>query len=145
MVFRHRINFFSFNDLSISILDTRPAIDYVSSSRPNILPPTTITTTTNDNFLDEEIIEYKIRILTMQDIICQRIVLTFPQRIEYQLVRKQFSQLDLQSSILSSTSLEKLDHLMAQDPEMERRQNDLIKKRNLYDETIKDLQNLDQH
>jgi hypothetical protein len=81
----------------------------------------------------------------MQDIICQRVVLTFPQRIEYQLVRKQFSQLDLQSSILSSTSLEKLDYLMAHDPEMERRQNDLINKRKLYDETIKDLQNLDQH
>jgi interferon-induced GTP-binding protein Mx1 len=61
----------------------RPTIDHVSSSRPAILPPTT--TTTNDNFIDEEIIEYKIRILTMQDIICQRIVLTFPQRIEYQL------------------------------------------------------------
>jgi hypothetical protein len=81
----------------------------------------------------------------MQDIICQRIVLTFPQRIEFQLVRKQFSQLDLQSSILSSTSLEKLDHLMAHDPDMERRQNDLINKRKLYDETIKDLQNLNQH
>lgn len=81
----------------------------------------------------------------MQEIICQRIVLTFPQRIEYQLVRKQFSQLDLQSSILSSTSLEKLDHLMAHDPETERRHNDLITKRKLYDETIKDLQNLDQH
>ena len=89
------------------LLDTRPALDYVSSSRPTILPPTTTTTTPNDNFIDEEIIEYKIRILTMQDIICQRIVLTFPQRIEYQLVRKQFSQLDLQSSMLSSTSLEK--------------------------------------
>jgi len=127
----------------LSFLDTRPTIDYVSSSRPAILPPTT--TTTNDHFHDEEIIEYKIRILTMQDIICQRIVLTFPQRIEYQLVRKQFSQLDLQSSILSSTSLEKLDHLMAHDPELERRQNDLINKRKLYDETIKDLQNLDQH
>lgn len=81
----------------------------------------------------------------MQDIICQRIVLTFPQRIEFQLVRKQFSQLDLQSTILSSTSLEKLDHLMAHDPETERRQNDLITKRKLYDETIKDLQNLNQH
>jgi hypothetical protein len=81
----------------------------------------------------------------MQDIICQRIVLTFPQRIEFQLVRKQFSQLDLQSSILSSTSLEKLDTLMANDPELERRQNDLISKRKLYDETIKELQNLDQH
>jgi hypothetical protein len=127
----------------LSFLDTRPTIDYVSSSRPAILSP--ITTTTNDHFHDEEIIEYKIRILTMQDIICQRIVLTFPQRIEYQLVRKQFSQLDLQSSILSSTSLEKLDHLMAHDPELERRQNDLINKRKLYDETIKDLQNLDQH
>jgi hypothetical protein len=34
---------------------------------------------------------------------------------------------------------------MAHDPEMERRQNDLINKRKLYDETIKDLQNLDQH
>jgi hypothetical protein len=81
----------------------------------------------------------------MQDIICQRIVLTFPQRIEFQLVRKQFSQLDLQSSILSSTSLEKLDNLMAHDPEIERRQNDLINKRKLYEETIKDLQNLDQN
>ncbi|CAF1607850.1 unnamed protein product [Adineta ricciae] len=100
---------------------------------------------TQDNTNDEEITEYKIRILAMQDIICQRIVLTFPQRIEYQLVRKQFSQLDLQSSILSSTSLEKLDHLMAQDPEIERQQNDLINKRKLYDETIKDLQNLDRY
>jgi hypothetical protein len=125
------------------ILDTRPASDYVSSTRPAILPATT--NSTNDNSSDEEISEYKIRILTMQDIICQRIVLTFPQRIEYQLVRKQFSQLDLQSSILSSTSLEKLDSLMAHDPEIERRQNDLINKRKLYDETIKDLQNLDQH
>lgn len=102
-------------------------------------------TTTTDNIIDEEVLEYKIRILTMQEIICQRIVLTFPQRIEYQLVRKQFSQLDLQSSILSSTSLEKLDHLMAHDPETERHQTDLINKRKLYDETIKDLQNLDQH
>ncbi len=125
------------------ILDTRPVSDYVSSTRPAILPATT--NSTNDNAVDEEIIEYKIRILTMQDIICQRIVLTFPQRIEYQLVRKQFSQLDLQSSMLSSTSLEKLDNLMAHDPEMERRQNDLINTRKLYDETIKDLQNLDQH
>ncbi|UJR37440.1 hypothetical protein I4U23_030143 [Adineta vaga] len=104
-----------------------------------------ITNGTNDNIVDEEIIEYKIRILAMQDIVCQRIVLTFPQRIEYQLVRKQFSQLDLQSSMLSSTSLEKLDHLMAQDPEIERRQTDLITKRKLYDETIKDLQNLDKY
>ena len=80
----------------------------------------------------------------MQDIICQRIVLTFPQRIEHQLVRKQFSQLDLQSSILSSTSLEQLDHLMAQDPETERQQNELISKQKLYNETIRDLQNLGQ-
>lgn len=124
------------------ILDVRPAIDYVSSSRPVIAPPTT---TTVDNVIDEDILEYRVRIVAMQEIICQRIVLTFPQRIEYQLVRKQFSQLDLQSSILSSTSLEKLDHLMAHDPETERRHNDLITKRRLYDETIKDLQNLDQH
>jgi hypothetical protein len=126
-----------------SILDTRPSSDYVSSTRPAILPA--IINSTAENLIEEEIIEYKIRILTMQDIICQRIVLTFPQRIEFQLVRKQFSQLDLQSSILSSTSLEKLDNLMAYDPDMERRQNDLINKRKLYHETIKDLQNLDQH
>lgn len=81
----------------------------------------------------------------MQDIICQRIVLTYPQRIEFQLVRKQFSQLDLQSSILSSTSLEKLDYLMAYNPEMERRQNDLINKRKIYDETIREMQKLEQH
>lgn len=101
--------------------------------------------TPTDPLIDEEILEYKIRILTMQDIICQRIILSFPQRIEYQLVRKQFSQLDLQSSILSSTSLERLDVLMANDPEVERRQNELITKRKLYDETIKELQNLGQH
>lgn len=101
--------------------------------------------TPTDPLIDEEILEYKIRILTMQDIICQRIILSFPQRIEYQLVRKQFSQLDLQSSILSSTSLERLDVLMANDPEVERRQNELITKRKLYDETIKELQNLEQH
>ncbi|CAF0979841.1 unnamed protein product [Adineta steineri] len=119
--------------------DNRLALDYVSSTK------SATTNVINENLNDEEIVEYKIRILTMQDIICQRIVLTFPQRIEYQLVRKQFSQLDLQSSILSSTSLEKLDHLMAHDPDIERRQNDLINKRKVYDETIKDLQNLDQH
>ncbi|CAF3969582.1 unnamed protein product [Rotaria sp. Silwood2] len=122
--------------------DIRSSSEYVSSSRPAILPATT--NIVNDNTIDEEIIEYKIRILTMQDIICQRIILTFPQRIEYQLVRKQFSQLDLQSSILSSTSLEKLDYLMAHHPETERRQNDLINKRKIYDETIKELQNLEQ-
>ncbi|CAF0777811.1 unnamed protein product [Rotaria sp. Silwood1] len=122
--------------------DIRSSSEYVSSSRPVILPATT--NVVNDNTIDEEIIDYKIRILTMQDIICQRIILTFPQRIEYQLVRKQFSQLDLQSSILSSTSLEKLDYLMAHHPETERRQNDLINKRKIYDETIKELQNLEQ-
>ena len=100
---------------------------------------------TLDGPINEEIIEYKIRTLTMQDIICQRIVLTFPQRIEYQLVRKQFSQLDLKSSILSSTSLDKLDTLMASDPELERRQNDLVNKRRLYDDAIKSLQSLEQH
>ncbi|CAF4844351.1 unnamed protein product [Rotaria sp. Silwood1] len=120
----------------------RSSSEYVSSSRPVILPATT--NVVNDNTIDEEIIDYKIRILTMQDIICQRIILTFPQRIEYQLVRKQFSQLDLQSSILSSTSLEKLEYLMAHHPETERRQNDLINKRKIYDETIKELQNLEQ-
>ncbi|CAF1227948.1 unnamed protein product [Rotaria sordida] len=123
--------------------DTRPSSEYVSSSRPTISPATT--NVVNDNLIDEEIIEYKIRVLTMQDIICQRIILAFPQRIEYQLVRKQFSQLDLQSSMLSSTSLEKLDYLMAHHPETERRQNDLINKRKIYDETIKELQNLEQH
>ncbi|CAF3439083.1 unnamed protein product [Rotaria sp. Silwood1] len=122
--------------------DIRSSSEYVSSSRPVILPATT--NVVNDNTIDEEIIDYKIRILTMQDIICQRIILTFPQRIEYQLVRKQFSQLDLQSSILSSTSLEKLEYLMAHHPETERRQNDLINKRKIYDETIKELQNLEQ-
>jgi hypothetical protein len=129
--------FFSF------VSDARPLTDYVSSSKTALVPVTS--SNPSDSVVDEEIIEYKIRILTMQDIICQRIVLTFPQRIEFQLVRKQFSQLDLQSSILSSTSLEKLDTLMANDPELERRQNDLISKRKLYDETIKELQNLDQH
>jgi len=94
---------------------------------------------------DEETLEYKIRILAMQDIICQRVVLTFPQRVEFQLVRKQFSSIDLQSSILSSRSLEKLDTLMANDPHIERKQNELITKRKLYEDTIKDLQNLEQH
>ncbi|CAF1531167.1 unnamed protein product [Rotaria sordida] len=128
---------------SLPYPDTRPSSEYVSSSRPTISPATT--NVVNDNLIDEEIIEYKIRVLTMQDIICQRIILAFPQRIEYQLVRKQFSQLDLQSSMLSSTSLEKLDYLMAHHPETERRQNDLINKRKIYDETIKELQNLEQH
>ncbi|CAF4841851.1 unnamed protein product, partial [Rotaria magnacalcarata] len=123
--------------------DIRPTLEYVSTSRPTILPATT--NTVNDNLIDEEIIEYKIRILAMQDIICQRIILTFPQRVEYQLVRKQFSQLDLQSSILSSTSLDKLDSIMANHPETERRQNELITKRKIYEETIKELHNLEQH
>ena len=78
----------------------------------------------------------------MQEIICQRILLTFPQRIEYQLVRKQFSSLDLKSSILSSESLKKLDTLMANDPHIERKQTELITKRTLYEDTIKELQNL---
>ncbi|CAF2990854.1 unnamed protein product [Rotaria socialis] len=121
----------------------RPTPEYVSASRPIIIPATT--NIVNDNLIDEEIVEYKIRILAMQDIICQRIILTFPQRVEYQLVRKQFSQLDLQSSILSSTSLEKLDSLMANHPETERRQNELITKRTIYEETIKELHNLEQH
>lgn len=122
---------------SLNFLIPKLLFDFILDNRPAILPP-------NDNQTNEEILEYKIRILTMQDIICQRIVLTFPQRIEHQLVRKQFSQLDLQSSILSSTSLEQLDHLMAQDPETERQQNELISKQKLYNETIRDLQNLGQ-
>ena len=95
--------------------------------------------------VDEEIVEYKVRILAMQDIICQRILLTFPQRIEYQLVRQQFSSLDLKSSIMSGKSLEKLDTLMANDPHIERKQTELITKRTLYEDTIKELQNLEQH
>ena len=98
-----------------------------------------------DNSIEEEILEYKIRILAMQDIICQRIVLTFPQRIEYQLVRKQFSSLDLESSMLSSIWLEKLDTLMANDPHVERKQNDLMKKQTLYEDAIKELQTVEQH
>ena len=125
------------------ILDARASSNYISSSRSATL--SAAAHVVNDNLSDEEIIEYKIRILTMQDIICQRIILTFPQRIEYQLVRKQFTKLDLQSSILSSTSLEKLDYLMANNPETERRQNDLINKRKIYEEIIKELQGLDQH
>jgi len=124
-------------DFLSNFLIPKLLFDFILDNRPAILPP-------NDNQTNEEILEYKIRILTMQDIICQRIVLTFPQRIEHQLVRKQFSQLDLQSSILSSTSLEQLDHLMAQDPETERQQNELISKQKLYNETIRDLQNLGQ-
>lgn len=125
-------------------LDIRPSTENVSSSSRSATTLPSTTNVLNDNLIDEEIFEYKIRILTMQDIICQRIILTFPQRIEYQLVRKQFSQLDLKSSILSSTSLEKLDSLMANDPETERRQSDLISKRKIYDETIKELHKLEQ-
>ena len=124
-------------DFLSNFLIPKLLFNFILDNRPAILP-------SNDNQTNEEILEYKIRILTMQDIICQRIVLTFPQRIEHQLVRKQFSQLDLQSSILSSTSLEQLDHLMAQDPETERQQNELISKQKLYNETIRDLQNLGQ-
>lgn len=104
-----------------------------------------MTTAETEIAANEETLEYKIRILAMQDIICQRVVLTFPQRVEFQLVQKQFSSLDLQSSILSSRSLEKLDTLMANDPNIERKQNELITKRKLYEDTIKDLKNLEQH
>ncbi|CAF0830951.1 unnamed protein product [Didymodactylos carnosus] len=128
---------------------TRPHTNSVSSS---IGTTNLITSSSNNSIfqtsssdLTEEILEYKIRILATCDIICKRIILSYPQRCEWLIVRKQFQQLDLKSSILNNISLENLDVLMAGDPETEKKRGELIQKRNVYEEAIKYLQKIGQN
>ncbi|CAF1001533.1 unnamed protein product, partial [Didymodactylos carnosus] len=126
---------------------TRPHTDFVSSTIgiPMISSSNHSILHHHSPDLSEEILEYKIRILATCDVICKRIVLSYPQRCEWLIVRKQFQQLDLRSSILNNTSLENLDFLMAGDPETEKKREELIHKRTIYKEAVKDLQKLEQN
>lgn len=115
-----------------------PAPNHSATNKPE---PSTESNTHDST----EVLEYKIRVLAMQDVICQRILLSFPQRVEFQLIEKQFSQLEFKLNLFSSQCLDKIDSLMMYEPAVQQKLDRLYSRKKIYEHIIRRLQKIEHY